>query len=173
MTDYTNYVLENKTDLTALANVIRSKTGTTNALTVPQMKTSIESIETGGGVDTCTLEVAFESLYDAYTFDGGTLYYSFHVYYSSQTEIGIKVIQSGYIDSSNSYNETFRFSVPCGTIVLIEGCYHNSYLYTETVNCEMESSLCAHNGEQYDYSIVGKITAEPGETASIRVIEPY
>ena len=47
----TDYALESKTDLAALAEAIRTKTGNAGTLTVPQMKTAVDSIEAGGGND--------------------------------------------------------------------------------------------------------------------------
>lgn len=41
--------------LTAIADAIRGKTGGTDALTLDQMATEIAGIETGGGLETCTV----------------------------------------------------------------------------------------------------------------------
>lgn len=51
----------NHTTLTGLftdiANAIRSKTGTTEAIVADEFPTAIAAIENGGGIDTCTITV--------------------------------------------------------------------------------------------------------------------
>lgn len=45
MADYTSYCLQNKSEMTALGNAIRSKAGVSGTLTVPQMTNAVKNIQ--------------------------------------------------------------------------------------------------------------------------------
>ena len=50
-----DYVLEKKSDLTAIADAIREKSGSTDSMTVANMAALISALETGGGGDSLSV----------------------------------------------------------------------------------------------------------------------
>jgi hypothetical protein len=164
MSDYRNYVLERKSDLVALAEAIRGKSGETGTLTVPQMKTSVEGLGGGGGADTFTLEVDLTSMW---SFNGSC----FYVNYTSVTESGLQITKSEYIDESNN-SEPFRFTVACGTFVYIEGQYSHDLIGIETEKCVFYGDDIDLGGGAYCYYVF-KPTASVGQTAKVTISDVY
>lgn len=62
MADYTNYCLQNKSEMTALGNAIRAKAGISGTLTVPEMTNAVKNIKQTTTVVTNTPKVAVPSI---------------------------------------------------------------------------------------------------------------
>lgn len=78
MADETVRVIADKEDIVAIADAIRSKTGSTDEMTLDGIVNGINSIETGGGgsVETCTVTIS--SIYTVpmvYTDENGVTVY--------------------------------------------------------------------------------------------------
>ena len=85
------YIVQD-TSLKAIADAVRAKTGSTDALTLEDMASAIGEISGGGSFKTCTINVSFQSPCYLYTYAytsvvDGELVPAFAAYFSETTII--------------------------------------------------------------------------------------
>ena len=104
MADYTNYCLQNKSEMTALGNAIRSKAGISGTLTVPQMTNAVNNLSIGTVLSTPSLTLYKNNYGDCGVFVGNTNAENYELY--GLTNNTLTLIKS---TSNNGYSHPIMY----------------------------------------------------------------